>query len=58
MYVNPGLTEPKEMLEFEGVKFPCPSCWDEYLTGIYGDYMQLPPEDKRQTHGLKAWRVK
>ncbi len=50
--------EEKEMLEFEGVKFPCPSCWDEYLTGIYGDYMQLPPEDKRQTHGLKAWRVK
>ena len=50
--------EKKVMLEFEGSHFPCPSCWDEYLTGIYGDYMQLPPEDKRQVHGLKAWRVK
>ena len=21
--------------------------WDEYLTHLYGDYMQLPPEDER-----------
>jgi lipopolysaccharide cholinephosphotransferase len=45
------------MVEFEGHQFPCIYCWDEYLTGIYGDYMQLPPEDKRQTHELEAWRV-
>lgn len=24
--------------------------YDEYLTYTYGDYMQLPPEDKRKTH--------
>ncbi len=40
---------------FEGHEFPCMSCWDEYLTGIYGDYMSLPPEEKRQSHGLRAW---
>lgn len=44
-------------LEFEGKEFSCMSCWDEYLSGIYGDYMQLPPEDQRITHGMKAWKV-
>lgn len=44
-------------MEFEGHMLPCMSCWDECLTALYGDYMQLPPEDQRQTHCLKAWRV-
>ena len=44
-------------LDFGGSLFSAISCWDEYLTGLYGDYMQLPPEDKRVTHGMKAWRV-
>lgn len=44
-------------LEFEGQKFSCMSCWDEYLHGLYGDYMQLPPADKRVTHELCAWYV-
>lgn len=49
--------EDRIYLSFEGRDFPCPSCWDSYLTGIYGDYMQLPPEEKRAAHGLKAWRM-
>ena len=44
-------------LEFEGRKFPAIGCWDEYLRGIYGDYMQLPPVEKRVNHEMKAWRV-
>ena len=44
-------------VEFEGKKFPSIGCWDEYLRGIYGDYMQLPPVEKRVTHELKAWRI-
>lgn len=44
-------------LEFEGRCFPVIGCWDEYLHGLYGDYMQLPPEDKRTTHEVKAWRI-
>lgn len=44
-------------MEFEGHMLPCMSCWDEFLAALYGDYMQLPPEDQRQTHCLKAWRV-
>lgn len=44
-------------LKFEGREFPVISCWDEYLHGIYGDYMQLPPVEKRITHEMKAWRI-
>lgn len=43
-------------MEFEGRMFPCMSCWDEFLVALYGDYMQLPPEDQRRTHCVKAWR--
>lgn len=34
-------------LEFEGMKFYVVKKWDEYLKGTYGDYMQLPPVEKR-----------
>ena len=44
-------------MEFEGHMLPCMGCWDEFLAALYGDYMQLPPEDQRRTHCLKAWRV-
>lgn len=42
-------------VEFEGHYFNAISCWDEYLTGLYGDYMKLPPEDKRKVHMVRAW---
>lgn len=34
-------------VNFEGALYPAPAKTHEYLTQIYGDYMQLPPEDKR-----------
>lgn len=40
---------PKELL-FEGKKYPVPGNYDKVLREIYGDYMQLPPPDKRVTH--------
>ena len=42
----------KEMteLEFEGKKFSAIKNYDAYLKNLYGDYMQLPPEEKRITH--------
>lgn len=43
-------------VEFEKHYFKAPKCWKEYLIGLYGDYMKLPPVEKRQTHHLKAWR--
>ncbi len=36
-----------EYMEFEDDVFPVPVGYDEYLKNIYGDYMQLPSEDKR-----------
>lgn len=37
-------------IEFEGIKFKAPIGWDEYLTHIYGNYMELPPIEKRVGH--------
>lgn len=36
--------------EFEGHSFRIFRKYDLYLTRLYGDYMVLPPEDKRKTH--------
>ena len=45
------------MVDFEGHKFPTYSCWDSYLHGIYGNYMELPPIEKRKTHHMKVYRL-
>ncbi len=44
-------------VEFEGKTFPTFSCWDSYLQGIYGDYMKVPPAEKRTTHDIEAYMV-
>lgn len=42
--------------EFEGRQYKIPIGYDKWLRSIYGDYMQLPPEDKRKTHHVfEAW---
>ena len=43
------------MVPFEGRQMPAPSNYHHYLTGLYHDYMQLPPEEKRIMHGMDAW---
>ena len=44
-------------VEFEGHTFKATSYWHEYLTNLFGEYMTLPPEDKRKTHDMKAYRL-
>ncbi len=41
--------------EFEGYKFPIYSCWNSYLQNVYGNYMELPPEEKRKTHDMTVY---
>lgn len=37
-------------VEFEGRFLPAPASFHDILTRIYGDYMKLPPIEKRQSH--------
>lgn len=48
------LSPPKPIF-FEDFEFLGPNMPHEYLTWTYGDYMKLPPEDKR--YGHKIWIV-
>lgn len=41
---------------FEGEKFHAPANYNAYLTKIYGNYMELPPEEKRNKHGTEIWK--
>ncbi len=48
--------EEMTQLEFEGKKYNVPVGYDEWLRKLYGDYMQLPPAEKRvSTHFFKAY---
>ena len=37
-------------VDFEGNKFKAIKQWDACLSKLYGDYMQLPPEEDRRQH--------
>ena len=45
-------------LEFENKKFFGFKEYNIYLSSLYGNYMKLPPEDKRRIHGFDAWYIK
>lgn len=45
-------------VSFEGKRYPGLADPHGYLTHIYGDYMKLPPSEKRCTcHDFKAWAL-
>lgn len=45
-------------VKFEGRAYKAPRQYDYFLTKIYGDYMKLPPENKRiSTHGFEAYYI-
>ena len=37
-------------MTFEGLQVNAPTHYHQWLTQVYGDYMQLPPVEKRVTH--------
>ena len=39
-----------KMMEFDGYAVRVPVGFEKILMKIYGDYMELPPEDKRVSH--------
>jgi len=41
---------PAREADFEGMKVLIPNQCEPYLRNLYKDYMQLPPEDKRERH--------
>ena len=51
-----GIGKEKVFLEFEGEKIRVPLNYDAVLRASYGDYMELPPKEKRVTnHSYKAF---
>ena len=47
---NKNNYEKSILVEFEGIKLPIPIGYDNYLSNVYGNYMQLPPIEKRNSH--------
>ena len=41
---------PTKKMSFNGLMMRFPGGVESYLAKRYGDYMQLPPEDKRHNH--------
>lgn len=50
MFVDSDIIFPVREIKFEGHSFMAPNNIDAFLKNLYGDYMQIPPEDKRVTH--------
>ena len=44
-------------IRFEDIEVSCMKYYHEWLTIRYGDYMKLPPEEERVSHGIKAHYV-
>lgn len=42
--------EGVDYVNFEGLEMPCMSGYDEYLTMVFGNYMELPPKEKQVPH--------
>ncbi len=42
--------DEKIKVKFEDYEFYAPAGYDVYLSNLYGDYMKLPPKEKRVTH--------
>ncbi len=46
-FVNSKIFTERQKYQFEDTTFFGTKFFDEYLTSIYGDYMQLPPQEQR-----------
>lgn len=44
-------------VKFCNIDFKIPKYYDAYLTNLYGDYMKIPPADKREVHGAYRFQM-
>lgn len=49
-YISKQEMYPLQRMKFEGVEVLMPNQYDTYLKRLFGDYMTLPPADKRVNH--------
>lgn len=49
---------PLISVPFENASFPVPHGYNEYLSAIYGDYMQVPEPEKRKSPHLRVYEIR
>lgn len=49
--------ENRVLMKYEDTELYAPKEWDSYLKRAYGDYMTLPPAEKRATHIIDVERI-
>ncbi len=47
--------ENEEEIEFEDTRLSIPKDYDKYLKQLYGNYMKLPPVEKRKGHNISEF---
>lgn len=50
--IERGLFQEYIELPFEDTTFKAIKEYDRYLSQVFGNYMELPPVEKRRSHGL------
>jgi lipopolysaccharide cholinephosphotransferase len=53
-WVRREVLVPPQRAAFGELTMPVPAQCDAYLTGVFGDYRRLPPEDRRQPLHVRA----
>ena len=54
-YVEKEMMDNIIDLDFEGRRFMAPAAYDKLLRRTFGNYMELPPENKRKNHEIIAY---
>lgn len=49
--------QERSLYDFEGLQLPGATDYDAYLTRCYGNYMVLPPEEKRKAHPVSDIKI-
>lgn len=51
--IERSIIMPPKYLNFNGIKAPVFHNVEKYLSNLYGDYMEIPPIEKRESHMVK-----